>query len=112
MVEMSDFMAYLDVVVTGLDSHVFKLNKDKVVNKKKHSCTRRYLIFNLIADKHIFKFHDKRVLCNIFVNNPPKLPASNIEDLLCIQQKGSERMFSYIRQHTLVPPTELKEKRH
>ena len=37
MVEMADFMAYLDAVVTGLDSHVFKLQKDKVVNKKKNS---------------------------------------------------------------------------
>ena len=110
MVEMSDFMAYLDVVVTGLDSHVFKLNKDKVVNKK-HSCMRKNLIFNLIADKHIFKLHEKRVLCNIFVDNPPTLPASNIEDLLHIRQKGIERKFSYIRQYTLVPPTELKQKR-
>ena len=34
MVEMADFMAYLDAVVTGLDSYMFKLQKDKVLNKK------------------------------------------------------------------------------
>ena len=34
MVDMADFMAYLDVVITGLDSFVFKLQKDKVSNKK------------------------------------------------------------------------------
>ena len=34
MVEMADFMAYLDSVVTGLDTHEFKLQKRKVVNKK------------------------------------------------------------------------------
>jgi hypothetical protein len=34
MVGMADFMAYLDRVVTGLDSHVFKLQKDKISSKK------------------------------------------------------------------------------
>ena len=34
MVDMADFMAYLDVVITELDSYVFKLQKDK---KKKKS---------------------------------------------------------------------------
>ena len=110
MVEMSDFMAYLDTVVTGLDSHVFKMNKERVVDKKR-SCTRKNLICSPIADKHIFKLHDKRELSNIFLDSPPSLPAANAEDLLAIKQKGHERMFSYIRQHTLDPPTELKQKR-
>ena len=110
MVEMADFMAYLDTVVTGLDAHVFKLQKGKVVNKKK-CCTRRNLISDLLNDKHIFKLHDKRILCNIFVADPPTLEALNVQDLLSIRQKGRERMFSYIRQHTLIPPTESKQKR-
>ena len=111
MVEMADFMAYLDSVVTGLGSHVFKLQKDKVAYKKQN-CVRKILIFDLLADKHIFKLQEKWQLCNIFVGNPPPLAAANIQDLLSIQQKGHERMFSYIRQHTLIPPTELKQKRH
>ena len=48
---------------------------------------------------------------NIFITNPPALAPANIQDLLCIHQKGKEHMFSYIRQHKLVPPTELKQKR-
>ena len=110
MVEMADFMAYLDAVVTGLDSHVFKLQKDKVVSKKQ-CCTRKNLIHILLTDKHIFKLHEKRELCNIFVTNPPIFPAANVQDLLCICKKGHECMFSYIRQYTLIPPTELKQKR-
>ena len=78
---------------------------------KKRSCTRKNLICSLIADKHIFKLHDKRELSNIFLDSPPSLPAANVEDLLAIKQKCHERMFSYIRQHTLDPPTELKQKR-
>ena len=51
------------------------------------------------------------MLCNIFVDNPPILAAANAQDLLSIHEKGHERMFSYIRQHTLIPATELKQKR-
>ena len=82
LVEMADFMAYLDAVVTGLDSHVFEMKKDKVVNKKQY-CTRKNLIFDL-ADKHIFKLHEKRALCNIFLDNPPLLASANTQDLLSI----------------------------
>ena len=89
---------------------MFKLQKRKVVNKKQ-CCTRKNLVFSLLNDKHIFKLHEKRELSNIFVSNPPPLAAANIQDLLCIRQKGHERMFTYIRQHTLIPPTELKQKR-
>ena len=42
MVELSDFMAYLDEVVTGLESHVFKEHKCKTLNKK--DSTQRYCI--------------------------------------------------------------------
>ena len=90
---------------------MFKLQNDKVANKKQN-CTRKILIFDLLADKHIFKLQEKRELCNIFVDNPPPLAAANIQDLLSIRQKGHERMFSYIRQHTLIPPTESKQKQH
>ena len=60
-------------------------------------------------DKSIFK-HAKRTLCNIFITNPA-LAHANIQHLLCIRQEGKERMFSYIRQHKLVPPTELKSRK-
>ena len=49
--------------------------------------------------------------CNIFVDSPPQLPAANIQDLLQIGQKGTERMLSYVRQYVLEPPTELRQKR-
>ena len=46
MVEMSDFMAYLDTVVSGLDSHVFKLNKERVVDKKIFLHQKKILFMN------------------------------------------------------------------
>ena len=45
MVKMADIVAYLDTVFTGLDAHVFKLQKDKAINK-----TRRNLISDLLND--------------------------------------------------------------
>ena len=42
MVEMADFKAYLHKVVAGLDSHVYRMDKDKVVNRNQN-CTRKKL---------------------------------------------------------------------
>lgn len=110
MVELSDFMAYLDEVVTGLDSHVFKKHKHKVLNKKKDS-TRAKILYRLMNDKGLFSnVSDEKPLSNIFIDNPPNLAAANSEDLLNIHSKGNERMFSYIRQYALEPPTEIKQK--
>ena len=65
-----------------------------------------------MKEKHIFSDNDRaRQLCNIFMDSPPELLEVNIEDLLSISKVGQKRMFSYIRQYTLVPPTEIRQKR-
>ena len=111
MVELSDFMVYLDEVVTGLEAHIFKEHKRKSHEKKKDS-TRAQLLYRLLSDKGLFSHtDDNKPLCNIFVDNAPGLDATNREDLLQIQVKGSERMFSYVRQYALEPPTEIRQKR-
>ena len=90
---------------------MFSGNINAKQNKKKDS-TRAKLIYRLISNKSLFSHtHDSKPLCNIFTDNPPPLAATNREDLLQIQSKGSERMFSYIRQYALEPPTEIKQKR-
>ena len=52
-----------------------------------------------------------RKLCNVFVDSPPELLDASIEDLLSMSKIGQTRMFSYIRQYALEPPTELQQKR-
>ena len=100
---------YLDQVVSGLDLHVFKYHKHSVKNS---TCMRANLIYNFIKTKKLFCVSTgNRTLCNIFVDSPPQLPAANIQDLLQIRQKGTERMLSYVRQYVLEPPTELRQKR-
>ena len=64
-----------------------------------------------MKEKHIFCDNNKaRQLCNIFIDSPPELLEVNIDDLLSISKVGQKRMFSYIRQYTLVPPMELRQK--
>ena len=112
MVELADFMAYLDQVVSGLDLHVFKYHKHS--NQIKNStCMRANLIYDFIKTKKVCVSTGNRTLCNIFVNSPPQLAAANanVQDLLQIGQKGTERMLSYVRQYVLEPPTELRQKR-
>ena len=80
--------------------------------KKKKNSTRAKLIYRLISNKSLFSHtHDSKPLCNIFTDNPPPLAVTNRENMLQIQSKGSERMFPYIRQYALEPPTEIKQKR-
>ena len=111
MVELADFMAYLDSIMSGLDSHVFKFYKPN--NQKKNStCIRANLLYDFIKMKELFSTKaGNRPLCNHFVDSPPQLAVANVQDLLHISQKGKERMLSYVRQYILEPPTELKQKR-
>ena len=110
MVELSDFMSYLDSVVSGLDSHVFKYYRPS--NQVKNStCIRANLIYDFIKTKGVFCSTGNKTLCNIFVDSPPQLAVANVQDLLQISKKGKEHMLSYIRQYILEPPTELRQKR-
>ena len=62
--------------------------------------------------KHVFEnTAQPRTLCNIFVDSPPQLPNVNTEGLLQIAEKGREIMLLYVRQYTLVPPLEIRQKR-
>lgn len=82
MVELSDFMAYLDSVMTGLDCEVFIRYKRKEYVKKGHS----NMLYSLMRDKSLFSNTcTPRKLCNVFVDAPPELLDANIEDLLCVK---------------------------
>ena len=112
MVELADFMAYLDTMMSGFEEYVFKWNKSKQYEKNDVGA-RSKILFELISNVNLFS-HDgtcKRPLKNVFVEGPPKLEESNITDLLSVTIKGRERMMSYVRQYVLNPPTELRQKR-
>ena len=50
-------------------------------------------------------------LQNVFLESPACLSRTNVIDLLSISTNGSTRMFKYIRQYTLNPPAEIRQKR-
>ena len=50
--------------------------------EKKKDSTRAKILYTLIHNKQLFSStNDNKPLCNIFVDNPPALAATNIEDL-------------------------------
>ena len=76
------------------------------------ACTRVKLVYSIIERACIFSQKVQiEPLRNVFVDNPTTLPPENIKDLLRIAEAGRDRMFSYIRQYALVPPTEIRQKR-
>ena len=110
MVSLADFMAYLDNACTGLDSCIPTKHKKKEADSQL-ACTRAKLVYSIIERACIFSQKVQiEPLRNVFVDNPT-LPPENIKDLLRIAEAGRDRMFSYIRQYALVPPTEIRQKR-
>ena len=112
MVDLADFMAYLDVVVTGLDVQLFKHHKQHEQTDKGNISARANILYTLLQTKRLFHHvGELRELQNVFVDSPPQLPQQNIDDLLSITKKGTDRMLSYVRQYALDPPTEQRQKR-
>ena len=98
MIELADFMAYLDCVVSGLDSYTFKYHSDVEHDKKTSSTCRARLVYNELVKHGLFSTpNEPRTLCNIFVETCKPLDKSNITDLLRISDIGKERMFTYIK---------------
>ena len=95
MVDLADFMAYLDTVVTGLDSQVFKHHKEQEQTDKGNISARANILHTFVRPKRLFHV-EHRELQNVFVHSPPQLPQQNIDDLLSIDKKGTDRMLSYV----------------
>ena len=111
MVNLADFIAYLDNECTGLDMCIPRKHKQKETDSQLVR-TRAKLVHGIIECACIFSQKLQiQPLRNIFMDNSPALPPENIKDLLRIAEVGRERMFRYIRQYTLVPPTEIRQKR-
>ena len=112
MVEMADFMAYLDKMMTGFEEYIFRWHKSKEYEKKKVG-TRSSVLFDLISTVDLFSYDcvSMRPLSIVYVESPPKLNPANVTDLLSITMTGQVRMMSYVKQYVLSPPTELRQKR-
>ena len=113
MIQLADFMSYLDSVISGFEGYVLVLHKFKDYEKQ-YDYSRTQVVFNLIKDVGLFiatADSDTKALSNAFVDSPPKLDSTNISDLLSISSIGQQRMMSYVKQYVLTPPKELQQKR-
>ena len=111
MVELAGFMAYLETVLSGVDSYVFKYHTDREYEKKS-STSRTRLVHAMIRKLNLFSTpHIHRSLHNVFSEKSQMLDASNVKNLLEISSVGNTKMNAYIKQYILVPPTEVRQKR-
>ena len=106
-VQLADFMAYLDVVVSGLENHLSKFKSQASKYTKRYVCERVTILKNLIENSPLFKISStERVLENIFAAKPKTLDGSARSDLLNFFVTGKELMLTYVKQNLLVPTIE------
>ena len=90
MVNLVNFIAYLDNVCTGLDSCISRKHKQKETDSQLVH-TRAKLVHNIIERACIFSQKLQiQPLRNVFVDNPLTLPPENIKDILRIAEAGTE----------------------
>ena len=111
-VQLADFMAYLDVVLSGVEEWVSrnKANTTAEYNKK-FVQQRAYRIANLPSMKSMFNDTNDKPLRNVFSDKHKKLDSVQIKDLLGILKIGTVRLVSYVRQHILKSEKPVKRKR-
>ena len=112
MVQLADFMSYLDKVMTAFEEFSCKWHKQKEYEKKLDT-SRSCVTFELVNSVNLFSVDSSnvRLLSNVFMDKPLVLDCSNVSDLISISTVGQDCMMSYIRQYILTPPTELRQKR-
>lgn len=108
-VELGNFMAYLDTVVSGWEQRLFKTIR---ISERKDDGARATVMMTEEIQKAInFDLSETAVLRNVFSAKPQELDRASRNDLLSISSVGKERMMSYVCQYALVPPTETPQKR-
>ena len=97
-VELADFMAYADKLVTGLHAYLNKDDPD--YQTKRYSCQRATIIGGILQDAPLFQ-NKEQPLSNIFSVKPTKLNEHQVNDLSMIATVGKERMTKYCEDYVL-----------
>ena len=106
VVELSNFLAYLENVVSCFCSDVGKTRKSKIV----HDTHLPTIVTDLVEKSLDLKCLDAVELHNVFAHCPKSLDKPTRSDLLDIRNAGRRRLVSYVRQYALCPPTEVPGK--
>lgn len=98
MVQLANFMSYLDKVVNGVEESAYKWHKSEEYEKRSDT-HRTEMIFQLLKSVDLYS-NTVRSLSNVLIDKTPVLDTSNIKNLLSISVVGHEHMMSYIRQNS------------
>lgn len=111
-VELSNFMSYLDKVVRGFESLVYRYKQTEPAHQsKRFICQRTTRMINFMKDVPLFSVSDTtKVLCNILCSQH-KVDSSTVQDLLNISNIGIERMNLFVEEYILPQPTNGPKKR-
>ena len=110
IVELSNFMAVVNKVISGLTSVMDKFGVEKQSTSKQTTNFYSDAIRSVVCGCDLFSSKERK-LCNVFAPKADVLNAENREDLLSVSKVGKARMQTYIRQFILEPPTEIRQKR-
>ena len=110
-VQLADFMAYLDVLLRGVEHYVSR-NKAMVTDKNRRGYVlqRANRINQMTPIKTIFDSLS-RVLSNVFVRKPKKLDSMQRKDLMNIITIGTKRLHTFMKQYILHTEPTTKRKR-
>ena len=108
-VELADFIAYTERIVTGLHAYLNKDDPDYQI--KRYTCQRATIISGLLQDAPLFQ-NKEQLLSNIFSAKPTKLSEHQARDLSIISTVGKERMTKYCKNYVLGNESLKKRKKN
>ena len=107
-VELADFIAYADKVVSGLQKYLNTDNSSYQV--KRYTCQRATIIDGLLKDTPLFQ-NTEHELSNIFTSKPNKLKEHQARDLSAITTVGTKRMEQYCKDYIFGKESPKKRKK-
>ena len=105
-VELSNFMSYLDKIVSGFESLTYRYKQTEHAERaKRFVCQRTTRMINLVKDISLFVITEtESALANILCIEQ-KVHSNVAQDLLNITEVGSTRRDLFVQEHILSLPT-------
>ena len=111
-VELSNFMSYLDKVVRGFESLVYRYKQtEPVQQRKRFICQRTTRMINLVKDVPLFTISETETALTNFLSIEQKVDSNVAQDLLSITQVGSARLDLFLKEYVLPLPTGPRKRR-
>ena len=115
-VELSNFMSYLDKVVRGVESLLYRHKQTEPTHQRKRFiCQRTTRMLEAMKDVPLFNTTTTTTALSNILCSEHKVDTNTAQDLLSISEVGNERMRSFVQEYILPLPTggpRKRSKRH